>query len=226
MRIFLEEFPNIKKKLQRHHLANWCLSLVLLSTVCEVIGVVDPVMKTLQREHIPYVQISQTWTLGCDPFLTTCLSWHPGPTDVGQQMVDVGCRLFVLFVFRGLQTDVSHEINEFLTINSLWNGNPTENIHTFGSLSSSPSLKNQSDCQQKMLIKIWFLRKDQWCVSIKSYMQNQRLHYFVSVRHVSDHVGHVVLWRPHQGRTKHQGQVSGLHLRIKPQWSHVLSDWR
>lgn len=44
-------------------------------------------------------------------------------------------------------------------------------------------------------------------------MQDERLHYFVSVRHVGDHVGHVVLGGPDQSGTEHQGQVPGLHLR-------------
>lgn len=47
-------------------------------------------------------------------------------------------------------------------------------------------------------------------------MQDQSLHYFVAVRHVGDHVRHVVLRCPHQSGTEHQSQVPWLHLET--QW--------
>lgn len=44
-------------------------------------------------------------------------------------------------------------------------------------------------------------------------MQNERLHDLVAVRHVSDHIGHVVLGRAHKRGAEHEGQVPGFHLR-------------
>lgn len=41
--------------------------------------------------------------------------------------------------------------------------------------------------------------------ALGSYMHNESLHYLVTVGHVGDHVGHVVLRRPYQCGAKHQG---------------------
>lgn len=35
------------------------------------------------------------------------------------------------------------------------------------------------------------------------YMLDECLYYLVAVRHVCDHVFHIVLWRPNQRRPKH-----------------------
>ena len=45
-----------------------------------------------------------------------------------------------------------------------------------------------------------------------SHMLDESLYYLVAVRHVCDHVLHVVLGRPDQSRPEHQGQVPRLHL--------------
>lgn len=50
------------------------------------------------------------------------------------------------------------------------------------------------------------------CMLPFSHMLDERFHYLVAVRHVRDHVFHVVLGRPDQRRPEHQGQVPGLHL--------------
>lgn len=57
-------------------------------------------------------------------------------------------------------------------------------------------------------------------------MQDKRLHYFVAVRHMRDHVSHIVLRGPDKSGTKHQSQVSGLHLEIMSELRSHLSPLR
>lgn len=57
--------------------------------------------------------------------------------------------------------------------------------------------------------------------NLSPHVQDKCLHYFVSVGHVGDHVGHVVLGCPDQSGTEHQGQVSRLHLGNKDKEGNV-----
>ena len=50
------------------------------------------------------------------------------------------------------------------------------------------------------------------CVCVISHMLDERFYYLVAVRHVCDHIFHVVLRRPDQSRPEHQSQVTRLHL--------------
>lgn len=56
------------------------------------------------------------------------------------------------------------------------------------------------------------------CMLHLAHMLNERLHYLVAVGHVRDHVLHVVLRGPDQRRSKHQSQVTRLHLESRRGW--------
>lgn len=118
---------------------------------------------------------------------------------------------------------------ETKTKHELKRGEPKENVSsdivavphcTFSSLSSSPWPKNQLCCWSEKTQHHWMTSRATYTATFTGnwtspHMQDERLHYFVSVGHVGDHVGHVVLGRPDQSGTEHQGQVSWLHLGNK-----------
>lgn len=81
--------------------------------------------------------------------------------------------------------------------------------------SSSPSsVKNQSYCRREKQTKfsriqtsIYTEIKGKW-----SYLLNESLNNLVLIRHVRDHVRHVVFRGSDKGWAKHNGQVTWLHL--------------
>lgn len=64
----------------------------------------------------------------------------------------------------------------------------------------------------KIIIKMEAVNSKVCFVSGVPHVLNERLHNFVAVRHVGDHVCHVVLWGPDKSGAKHQRQITRLHL--------------
>lgn len=81
--------------------------------------------------------------------------------------------------------------------------------------SSSPSsVKNQSYCRREKQTKFSRIQTSIY-TEIKgklSYLLNESLNNLVLIRHVRDHVRHVVFRGSDKGWAKHDGQVTRLHL--------------
>lgn len=143
--------------------------------------------------------------------LTRRFSRHARPANVGKQMINVRNWLHVPFVLRGLQTNKHLEAKlKRRKQKEKESRNIAVLFHcTFSSLSSSPWQKNQSCCWSEKTQHQWMMYKVTHNATSTSnttspHMQDERLHYLVSVGHVGDHVGHVVLRRSDQCGTEHQ----------------------
>lgn len=136
-------------------------------------------------------------------------------------MINVGNGLRVPFVLRGLPINKqTKKVNRREHNENVFGNIAAVARCTFSSFSSCPLPKNQSCCWGEKIQRHWLKSGATFTATFTSnnispHVQDKCLHYFVSVGHVGDHVGHVVLGRPHKSGTEHQGQVSRLHLGNK-----------